>query len=82
MARGEPLVLVDHLVRVVRSRLPASKCSRELLDHRLDQRGEPERVLDARLGIGDADLDGAEHRVRPDVVPEVGVVLDHAATRS
>ena len=35
-------------------------------------------MLDPGLRVHRADLDGAEVRVRADVVPEVGVVLDHA----
>ncbi len=50
----------------------------QLLDHRLDQRGEGERVLDVGLRVHRADLDRAELRVRADVVPEVGVVGHHA----
>ena len=79
VARGQPLVLVEHLPRVVAELLALVEVLGQLLDHRLDQRGEAERVLDARLRVAGADLDGAELRVRADVVPEVGVVLHHAA---
>jgi hypothetical protein len=78
VAGREPLVLVEHLGRVVAEPLARLEVLGELLDHRLDQRRQRERVLDARLGVHGAHLDGAEVRVRADVVPEVGVVLDHA----
>ena len=79
VARGQPLVLVEHLPRVVGELLARLEVLGELLDHRLDQGGQADRVLDARLGVAGADLDGAQVRVGADVVPEVGVVLDHAA---
>ena len=51
---------------------------RELADQRLHQRGQTQRVLDARLRVHHPDLDGAEVGVRAHVVPQVGVVLDHS----
>ena len=45
---------------------------------RLDVGGEHERLVDVELHVHDADLDGAEARMRPHVPPEVGVVVDHA----
>ena len=78
VARGEELVLVEHLVRVAGQLVALLELLAQLLHHRLDERRERERVLDARLRVHHADLDRAEVRVRPDVVPEVGVVLDRA----
>src|SRR5215218_1631363 len=78
MAGRQPLVLVEHLVRVGAELLAGLVVLGELLDHRLDQRGQGERVLDVGLGVHRADLDGAEARVRADVVPEVGLVGHHA----
>src|SRR6476661_75313 len=74
VARGQPLVLVEDLPLVVGQLLAGLEARGQLVDHRLDERGERHRVLDARLGVADADLDRAELGVRPDVVPEVGVV--------
>ena len=76
--RRQPLVLVEHLVRVVAELLAGVEVLGQLLDHRLDQRRQRERVLDVRLRVHRADLDRAEVRVRPHVVPEPGVVLHHA----
>src|SRR3954468_1014035 len=72
--RGQPLVLVEDLPGQVGQVRGGAEALGELVDHRLDQRGEGERVLDAGLRVAHADLDGAELRVRPDVVPQVGVV--------
>src|SRR5438045_6073080 len=77
VAGRQPLVLVEHLPRVVGQVLARLVVLGELLDHRLDQRGQRQRVLDARLAVHRADLDRAELRVRADVVPEGRVVLDH-----
>ena len=76
VARRHPAVLVEHLERVLAELLAGLEVLGQLLDHRLDQRREPERVLDPRLPVHRAHLDRAEVRVRADVVPEVGVVLD------
>src|SRR4051812_25251726 len=78
VASGQPLVLVEDLPRQVGQVRRGAESLGELVDHRLDQRGEGERVLDAGLRVADADLDRAELRVRPHVVPEVGVVGHHA----
>ncbi len=51
----------------------------QLLHHRLHQRGQRQGVLQPGLGVHHPDLHGAEVRMRAHVVPEVGVVLDHAA---
>ena len=50
----------------------------ELLDERLAVRGDRDRVLDARDGVADPDLDRAEPRVEADVPPDVRVVGDAA----
>ncbi len=49
VARGQPLVLVEHLVGVLRQRLPGLEVLGQLLHERLDQRGERERVVDVGL---------------------------------
>src|SRR3954469_7959397 len=76
VARRHPAVLVEHLERVVAELLAGLEVLGQLLGHRLDQRREPERVLDPRLPVHRAHLHRAEVRVRADVVPEVRVVLD------
>ena len=78
VAGGQPLVLVEHLPRVLRQPLAGVEVLGQLAHHRLHERGEPERVLDVRLGVHHPDLDRAEVRMGPDVVPQIGVVLDHA----
>ncbi len=52
VARGQPLVLVEHLPRVVASaRSPASKCSASSLTIAWISAASAERVLDARLAV-------------------------------
>ena len=46
------------------------------------QRGQGDRVLEAGLLVEDAGLDRAQVRVRADVPPQVGVVLDRARRAS
>ena len=80
VAGGEPLVLVEHLPRVVATAARRRRSARtSSLTIAWISAASAERVLDARLRVAHADLDGPEVRVRAHVVPEVGVVLDHAA---
>ena len=47
------------------------------LDHdRLDHGGQRDRVVDARLGIADAELERVEKRMEPDVPPDLFRVVD------
>src|SRR5207247_4352934 len=48
------------------------------LHEALAEAREGDGVLDPRDSVADADLDGAEARVQPDVPPDVGVVRDAA----
>src|SRR5207248_11103623 len=48
------------------------------LDEALAERGERDRILEPGDGVADADLDGSEARVEPDVPPDVRVVRDAA----
>jgi hypothetical protein len=63
VARGEPLVLVEHLPGVLRELVARVEVLAELLDHRLDERREGERVLHPRLRVAGPDLHRAEHGV-------------------
>src|SRR6185503_17125011 len=78
VARGQPLVL-GREDPVVRGDLRADGMPlAEVLDERLAERRERDRVLDSRHRVADADLDRAEARVQADVPPDVGVVRDAA----
>ena len=48
----------------------------QLDDDRLNDRGERDGVIHARLRITDADLEGVEKRVEPDVPPNLFRVID------
>src|SRR5207244_3054996 len=76
--RGEPLVLARQDPVVGAGLLAALEPLAVQLHERLAVRRERDRVLDARDGVADPDLDGAEPRMRPDVPPDVGVVGDAA----
>ena len=78
MPGGQPLVLVEHFVRVARELLVRVEVLAQLLHEALHQGGERKRVLHPGLGVHHANLDGPEVRVWPHVVPEIGVVLDRA----
>ena len=78
VAGRQPLVLVEHLEGVARQPLAGIEVLTQLAHQALNESGQPEGVLDAGLGIHHPDLDRPEVGVRSHVVPEVGVVLDHA----
>ncbi len=77
VAGRQPLVLVEHLPRVGGQLLALAEVLGQLAHHRLNQRGDPDGMLDVGLGIHHADLDRAEARMRAHVMPQVGVVVHH-----
>src|SRR5436190_2183737 len=78
VARRQPLVLLQQLVRERAELVAGLVVLGELLGHRLDQRRDRDGVLQAGLRVTAPHLDRAELRVGPDVPPQERVVGDRA----
>src|SRR5205814_2365564 len=70
------LVLLDEARRVTAEALIARAQHQELRADRLDERGDAERLVHARCGVADAELDRREGGVRAQVPPDLPAVFD------